>query len=220
MRVILYGDSMTEYLHRPPRMLAHHLHELSPEATFRFSNWAIGGTRAELILYRLRYEFWHGRERMLPLSQSQPNILVMESCAFNNANDRDEGLANFAHIWDEILLTCRQHVPNIRIITYLTISSSPTVPAEGANRLFFHALPEVFAYRHHWREIYQEAFVQWAANRGVEFVNVQAEVRRRETQGVPREHWISADGVHPNAEGVELISEHLARAIAGNGGKK
>ena len=72
MRIILYGDSMTEYLHRPPRMLADALHEVHPDVAYELSNWAIGGTRAELVLYRMLYEFWHGRERMLPLTQSQP----------------------------------------------------------------------------------------------------------------------------------------------------
>lgn len=220
MRVILYGDSMTEYLHRPPRVLADYLQQLQPETTYEISNWAVGGTRAELILYRLEYEFWHGRERMLPLAQSRPDILVIESCAFNNANDRESGLGNFTHIWNQIVATCRQHAPNARIITYLTISSSPNVPEDRANRLFYRSLPEVFANRHKWREIYQDAFVQWAISAGVEFVNVREQVRRHESSGVPRTHWISADGVHPNQAGVELISEWIAQSIASPGGKK
>ena len=218
MRIILYGDSMTEYLHRPPRMLVDALHDIQPDRAYEISNWAIGGTRAELVLYRLLYEFWHGRERMLPLTQSQPDIVVIESCAFNNANDREEGIGNFRQIWDQILATCREHAPNARMITYLTIGSSPMVPQERSNRLFFHALPEVFAYRHTWREKYQDAFEQWVKQTGVELVNVREEVKRQEALGVPREHWISADGVHPNAAGVELISRALARAIAGPGG--
>ena len=218
MRIILYGDSMTEYLHRPPRMLADALHELHPDQAYELSNWAIGGTRAELVLYRMLYEFWHGRERMLPLTQSQPDIVVIESCAFNNANDHEEGIENFRQIWDQILAACREHAPNARIITYLTIGSSPMVPEERSNRLFFHALPDVFACRHKWREIYQEVFAQWAKESGVELVNVREEVKRQESLGVPREHWISADGVHPNVAGVELISTRLAGAIAGPGG--
>ncbi|MGC8623816.1 MAG: SGNH/GDSL hydrolase family protein [Phycisphaerae bacterium] len=217
MRVILYGDSMTEYLHQPPRVLAEHLQQLQPSVSYEFFNWAIGGTRAELVLYRLMYEFWHGRARMLPLTQSRPDILVLESCAFNNANDREEGLSNFHHIWDQILAVCRRHAPQARIITYLTIAGCPIVPEEKANRLFFRAAPEVFTYRHKWREIYQQAFVQWVQDNGVEFVNVREEVLRRESQGVPRTHWISADGVHPNPEGVALISELIAHGVAAAG---
>jgi hypothetical protein len=218
MRIILYGDSMTEYLHRPPRMLADALRDLNPGLDYELSNWAIGGTRAELVLYRLLYEFWHGRERMLPLSQSQPDVLVIESCAFNNANDKHEGLDNFRHIWNQILAVCREQAPQARIVIYLTISSSPLVPEERANRLLFRALPEVFVNRHKWREIYQDVFEQWAGEVGVEIVNVREEVKRQEALGVPREHWISADGVHPNPAGVELISRWIARAIAGPGG--
>ncbi len=217
MRVILYGDSMTEYLHRPPRMLSEHLRQLQPHTVYDISNWAIGGTRAELVLYRLLYEFWHGRERMLPLTQSRPDILVIESCAFNNANDREEGISNFHFIWDHILEACRQHAPQARIITYLTIAGAPVVPQEKSNRLFFRSHPEIFSYRHKWREIYQQAFVEWALgqkDRGVEFVDVRAEVRRQEALGIERTHWISADGVHPNPAGVELISEWIARTIA------
>jgi lysophospholipase L1-like esterase len=218
MRVILYGDSMTEYLHQPPRMLTDALQVLHPGHVYEISNWAIGGTRAELVLYRMLYEFWHGRQRMLPLIQSQPDIVVIESCAFNNANDHEEGLANFRQIWDQILVACREHAPNARIITYLTIGSSPMVPEERSNRLFFHALPDVFALRHKWREIYQDAFEQWVTEAGVECVNVRNEVKRQEALGVSREHWISADGVHPNPAGVELISQKLATAIVGSEG--
>ncbi len=218
MRILLYGDSMTEYLHRPPRMLTEALQALQPDQAYEISNWAIGGTRAELVLYRLLYEFWHGRERMLPLTQSRPDILVIESCAFNNANDQQEGINNFKHIWDQIIKVCRDHAPQARLITYLTIGSSPTVPEERANRLFFHALPEIFELRHKWREIYQDAFEQWAAQAGIECVNVRKEVKRQEALGVPREHWISADGVHPNPNGVELISQKIAAAIVGSEG--
>ncbi len=219
MRMILYGDSMTEYLHHPPRVLAQHLCQRQPNRTYEFLNWAVGGTRAELILYRLLYEFWHGRQRMLPLTQSRPDILVLESCAFNNANDREEGLENFNQIWDQILAVCRLHAPQARIMTYLTIPSSPIVPEEKANRLFFRARPEVFAYRHQWREVYQQTFIQWVQRNGVECVNVRDEVLRREAQGVPRSHWISADGVHPNPEGIALISEMMARGVVETGGK-
>lgn len=218
MRILLYGDSMTEYLHRPPRMLTEALQALQPEKAYEISNWAIGGTRAELVLYRLLYEFWHGRERMLPLIQSRPDILVIESCAFNNANDQQEGIGNFKHIWEQILKVCREQAPQARLITYLTIGSSLAVPDERANRLFFHALPDVFALRHKWREIYQDAFEQWVAQAGVECVNVRKEVKRQESLDVPRGHWISADGVHPNAAGVELISQKLAAAIVGSEG--
>ena len=217
MRILLYGDSMTEYLHRPPRMLTDALQALQPEKAYEISNWAVGGTRAELVLYRLLYEFWHGRERMLPLTQSRPDVLVIEACAFNNANDQQDGINNFKHIWDQIIKACRERAPQARLITYLTIGSSPTVPDERANRLFFHALPEVFALRHKWREIYQDAFEQWATEAAVECVNVRNEVQRQEALGVPRQQWISTDGVHPNAAGVELISQKLAAAIVGSG---
>ena len=208
---------MTEYLHQPPRMLTDALEALHPGQVYEISNWAIGGTRAELVLYRLQYEFWHGRQRMLPLTQSRPDILVIEACAFNNANDQQDGITNFKHIWNQILDVCREQAPQARLITYLTIGSSPAVPEERANRLFFHALPEVFALRHKWREIYQDAFEQWVTQAGVEFVNVRKEVKRQETLGVPRQHWIAADGVHPNPAGVELISQKIAAAIVGSG---
>jgi hypothetical protein len=201
-------------------MLSEQLRSLRPDTEYNISNWAIGGTRAELVLYRLLYEFWHGRERMLPLTQSQPDILVIESCAFNNANDHDEGIENFRFIWDQILAACRQHAPRARIITYLSIASSPAVPEEKSNRLFFRSRPEVFACRHKWREIYRQAFIEWVhSTRGqaVEFVDVQAEVLRQEVLGIHRTHWISADGVHPNPAGVELISQWIARTIAGTG---
>ncbi len=214
LKLALYGDSMTEYLHTPPRILAALLQERRPDLTFDLLNYGVGATRAELVLYRLRYEFWHGRQRMLPLPVLQPDVVVLESCAFNNSNDQQAGIDNFARIWDEIYDTCRQLAPQARFIPVLTIPSSPQPPAEKANRLFFHAGPEIFANRHHWREIYQQRFIEWITDHGLPLVNVRRAVLDMESRGTPRMNWIAADGVHPNPAGVELISTAIADAVS------
>ncbi len=212
MRIAIYGDSMTEYLHRPPRALAEHLANLQPRVDAELFNYGIGATRAELVLYRLRYEYWHGRERMQPLPVLKPDILVLESCAFNNSNDQQAGLSNFTHIWDQILATCRELAPQAHVLLYLTIAPIAALPDERANRLFYGALPEIFALRHHWRSVYQQSFAQWAARQGVPLVDVREHVLNMAAH-TPLVHWVAADGVHPNAAGVDLISAQIAAAI-------
>ena len=214
MRIVLYGDSMTEYLHAPPRVLTEHLQRHDPGRSFEALNYGVGATRAELVLYRMLFEYWHGRQKMLPLSVLQPDVIVLESCAGNNGMDREDGLKNFTNIWDQIITACRAHAPAARIITHLSIASSPRVPEENANRLFFRAGPEIFAYRHHWRTVYQDVFAGWATRNGLEFVDVRSRVVEMEKTGTPRQNWIAADGVHPNAAGVDLISSMLSSAIA------
>jgi len=213
MRIVLYGDSMTEYLRAPPRVLTEQLQRRDPRRSFEAFNFGVGATRAELVLYRLLNEYWHGRQRMLPLSVLLPDVIVFESCAGNNGMDREDGLKNFSNIWDQIIAACRAHAPAAHIITHLSIASSPQVPDEKANRLFFRAQPEIFAYRHHWRTVYQEAFAKWALQNGLTFVDVRSHVLEMEKTGTPRQNWIAADGVHPNPTGVELISAMLADAI-------
>lgn len=212
MRIAIYGDSMTEYLHRPPRALAGHLAGWQPAVDAELFNYGVGATRAELVLYRLRYEFWHGRERMQPLPILAPDILVLESCAFNNSNDQQAGLNNFTHVWDQILATCRELAPQAHVLLYLTIAPVAEMPDERANRLFFGALPEIFALRHHWRGIYQQAFAQWANHRGLPLVDVRQHVLNKAAE-TPVKHWVAADGVHPNPAGVELISAQIAAGI-------
>ena len=212
MRIAIYGDSMTEFLHLPPQALAEHLASLQPQVDAELFNYGVGATRAELVLYRLRYEYWHGRQRMQPLPVLQPDILVLESCAFNNSNDQQAGLKNFTHIWDQILATCRELAPQARVLLYLTIPPIAAVPDERGNRLFFGALPEIFALRHHWRTIYQQAFAQWAAHQGLPLVDVRQHVFNMSAQ-TPINHWVAADGVHPNPTGVNLISAQIAAGI-------
>ncbi|NNM86835.1 MAG: SGNH/GDSL hydrolase family protein [Phycisphaerales bacterium] len=213
IRISLYGDSMTEYLHRPPRALAQALANEAPGREFELFNYGIGATRAELVLYRLRYEYWYGRERMAPLNILKPDVLVLESCAFNNSSDQQAGLDNFIRIWDEIIADCRELAPKALLLACLTIPSSPHKPDERANRLFYHAGAEIFALRHHWRVVYQQAFADWAVHRSLPLVDLRRKVHEYEAQGVPRSHWIAADGVHPNAMGVELISTQIAREV-------
>ena len=44
IRISLYGDSMTEYLHRPPRALAQALANEAPGREFELFNYGIGAT--------------------------------------------------------------------------------------------------------------------------------------------------------------------------------
>lgn len=219
MRIAVYGDSMTEYLHQPPRALAEHLARLQPPVDAQLFNYGVGATRAELVLYRLRYEYWHGRQRMQPLPVLLPDILVLESCAFNNSNDQEAGLRNFTHVWDQIIATCRELAPQAHVLLYLTIAPIAAVPDERANRLFFGALPEIFALRHHWRSVYQRTFAQWAARQGLPLVDVRQHVLDMHAQ-TPIQHWVAADGVHPNPTGVDLISARIAAAIGALPGLK
>lgn len=213
MRIALYGDSMTEYLHRPPRVLTGHLEQIQADRHFEVFNYGIGATRAELVLYRLRYEFWHGRERMQPLPVLKPDVLVLESCAFNNANDQEGGLDNFRRIWDQIISSAQELAPQARVLLCLTIPCIPDVPDERANRLFYQAGPEIFHLRCGWKTRYQETFAQWAQQIRLPFVDIRSEVLRLEAMGTSRKQWIAADGVHPNPAGVDFISARIAAAI-------
>ena len=213
MKIVFYGDSMTEYLHESLRVFHEHFDPENKQSDLELLNYGVGATRAELVLYRMLYEFWHGRRRMEPLAKLQPDVLVMESCAFNNSNDRIEGFDNFHFIWDEILEVCRKQAPRALPLFYITIPPDFIIPDEMANRLFFRSRPEVFAARYEWRQRYQDHFAAWGKSRGVDILDVRTEVLRREAQGLSRRELIHADGVHPNAAGVELISRALAVEI-------
>lgn len=213
MKLVFYGDSMTEYLHDSLRAFRGYFAPALPESAVELLNYGVGATRAEMILYRMLHEFWHGRKRMVPLSVLQPDVIILESCAFNNAADRTEGLANFNAIWDQIYDACRIYAPKALTIFYITIPSAPVIPDELANRLFFHSDPAIFSYRFEWRSRYQDQFAAWAAARGIELLDIRCDVVAMEAQGQPRTAWIHADGVHPNAAGVDLISRRLAEEV-------
>jgi|GEM_PF-3534714 len=213
MKIVFYGDSMTEYLHDSLRAFRQHFDPVGQRSDLELLNYGVGATRAELVLYRMLYEFWHGRKRMLPLATLQPDVIVMESCAFNNSTDREDGFINFEHIWDQIVSTCRQFAPRAATLIYITIPPDLIIPEEKANRLFFRSLPEIFAYRHHWRQVYQDRFAQWAQSRQIDILDIRRDVFAMERKGMLHRDLIHADGVHPNAAGVDLISRRLAEEI-------
>lgn len=213
MKIVFYGDSMTEYLHDSLRMFRQHFDPSDRQTDLELLNYGVGATRAELVLYRMLHEYWHGKKRMLPLNKFHPDVLVMESCAFNNSNDREEGFANFDGIWDEILSACRSLAPAALHLFYITIPPALIIPDEFGNRLFFHSRPEVFSYRYHWRRFYQQRFAEWGKSRGIDILDIRSEVEAMERDGFSRRELIHTDGVHPNAAGVDLISRRLAEEI-------
>ncbi len=214
MKIVFYGDSMTEYLHESLRAFRHHFDHQEQRTNLELLNYGVGATRAELVLYRLLHEFWHGRRRMVPIHKLQPDVLVLESCAFNNSNDREEGFANFDSIWDQIAAACRAYAPRGLVLFYITIPPDMIVPGEMANRLFFHSSSEIFAYRYRWRQEYQDRFAQWGRSRGVDILDIRRDVLDMEQKGIARGELIHTDGVHPNAAGVDLISRRLAEEIS------
>ncbi len=213
MKIVFYGDSMTEYLHDSLRAFRDHFDPNGSLKNLELLNYGVGATRAELVLYRLLHEFWHGRKRMLPLEKLQPDVLVLESCAFNNSIDREEGFENFDSIWDQIATACQRHAPNAVALFYITIPPDLIIPDEQANRLFFRSRPEIFSYRYHWREQYQERFAQWGESRGIDILDIRRDVTAMEKAGHSRRELIHADGVHPNPAGVDMISRRLAEEI-------
>lgn len=213
MKIVFYGDSMTEYLHDSLRAFREHFDPNGNAKNLELLNYGVGATRAELVLYRLLHEFWHGRKRMLPLEKLQPDVLVLESCAFNNSIDREDGFANFDLIWDQIATACQEHAPDAIALFYISIPPDLIVPDEQANRLFFHSKPEIFSYRYHWRQEYQERFAQWGKSRGINILDIRRDVLAIENMGRSRRELIHTDGVHPNPAGVDLISRRLAEEI-------
>ncbi len=213
MKIVFYGDSMTEYLHDSLRAFREHFDPHGSLKNLELLNYGVGATRAELVLYRLLHEFWHGRKRMLPLEKLRPDVLVMESCAFNNSIDREEGFENFYSIWDQIATACQQHAPAATTLYYITIPPDLIIPDEQANRLFFRSKPQIFSYRYHWREQYQEHFSRWGKSRGIDILDIRSDVLAMERTGRARREFIHADGVHPNPAGVDIISRRLAEEI-------
>ena len=48
MRIAVYGDSMTEYLHQPPRALAEHLARLQPPVDAQLFNYGVGAKSSNI----------------------------------------------------------------------------------------------------------------------------------------------------------------------------
>jgi hypothetical protein len=213
-KIACLGDSMTAFWGTEMSELSDSLKREFPEQPFELFNYGVSGTRAEYGIYRVTHDFPSpfGTGSQKCLSSVSPDLVVVESFAYNHRLDGKHRIDNYQNVLHRMFEVLRATTP-AQLVFLITI------PPDRDN--FLDHVPTYrdvsLELRQEWAgysEMYLEAAVQFAQNENVPYINVFEIVRDKVKSGVPISWFIDQnDHIHPSRYAYELIAEEIAGTI-------
>lgn len=204
------GDSMVETL-GPLEDLHNSLKSTFPAISIALLNWGQGATDMDSGLYRLTHTTKYLGKIYPALLSFKPDILVVESFAYNpwsaNQFDLDRQWLTIAKIID----TVKAKSPGTKIILAATIAPNPFTFGDGV--LNWGA--DLKWAKAQTIKSYLTNLVNFAASQG--FPLADAYHPSLSAQGIGDSRFINSyDHLHPSKEGAKLFSEKIVDAIKNN----
>ncbi len=135
--IAFLGDSMTDTLGADLRLVRDELMKVYPGASFTLLNYGVGGENIVSGLERVTRETTYLGAVRPPLISMAPDVIVIESFAYNpfifETGALEQHWLSLAYIVDAI----RANLPDTRIVIAATIAPNSTVFGDGAPRLAF-----------------------------------------------------------------------------------
>ncbi|MCL4338295.1 SGNH/GDSL hydrolase family protein [Patescibacteria group bacterium] len=209
--VALLGDSMTDTLGRNLPQLHNLLTATYPNYSFALLNYGQGSTDLESGLNRLTNYSTYLGTTYPPLLSFKPDILVIESFAYNHwsptQSDLDRQWLGYAKIAD----TVRQNSPSTKIIFAASISPNIDTFGDGTlnwpKNLKWNAAMTIKAYL--------QNMINFATSQ--HYPLADAYHTSMDTNGNGQEVYINqGDHIHPSSDGGLLYSKKIVETIQTN----
>lgn len=214
LKLACLGDSMTQFWGPDMPELKDALSRHYPDQVFELLNYGLSGTRSEYGIYRVTHDFPNpfkgGIQRCL--SSASPDIVVVESFAYNHRLDGKLWIPNYQDVLRRLIQTIRDTTP-AKLLFLVTIPPDTE-----------HFLDHVPTYkdvalglRREWghnSEMFLEAAVHFAKEEKLPLINVFERVKEQVAAGTPIRWFIDQnDHIHPSRYAYDLIAEEIALAI-------
>lgn len=210
--IALLGDSMTDTLGADLPHLRSLLANAYPDYTFALLNYGQGATDMESGLYRLTNSTKYLDKDYPPLLSYKPDILVVESFAYNHWSgekyDLDRQWLTIAKIAD----TVRENSPDTKIVLAATITPNKDIFGDGVLN-WPKALKEQSALI---IKAYLQNMVNFATSQRIPLADAYHPTLQRDGEGTAG-YISSYDHLHPSGDGAYLYSRKIVEAIKSNG---
>lgn len=210
--VALLGDSMTDTLGKDLKQLKGLLQEAYPDYTFILLNFGQGGTDMESGLKRLTDSTTYLGESYLPLLSYKPDILVVESFAYNHWSgekyDLDRQWLTIAKIID----TVREKSQKTKIVLASSIAPNKHFFGDGVLNWPKHLKEESSLII----KAYLQNMINYATSEGYPLADAYHPSLGADGEG-NMTFINSSDRLHPSSEGAYLYSLKIVEAIKNNG---
>ncbi len=218
IRIVATGDSMTQTAGEGCPALAAELAKEYPDKEFEIINQGVGGTRVGYGLWRLTNEYEYEKKKFPPLVSLAPDIVILESFAYNNATDgllNDEGITHFRDMHYKMVETIKTRT-EAEIIFVVTIAPDVNHFIENVP-CFYNTPKSILKAMAEARMHYLEEAINIAGELKLPLVNVYKATLDANKQGVPLMSFINPDDcIHPNQKGHELTARLIVETMRQN----
>ena len=215
IRIVATGDSMTQSAGDGYPALVAELAKEYPDKEFEIINQGVGGTRAGYGLWRMTNEYEGDKKKLPPLVSLNPDIVILESFAYNNATDgllNDEGLTHFRDMHCKMVNTIKEKT-GAKIIFVVTIAPDVNHFIENVP-CFYNTPKSILKSMAEARMRYLEEAIQIANDLDLPLVNVYATTLAAKNEGTPLSTFINPeDCIHPGPEGHKLTARLIGEVM-------
>ncbi|MDN4075988.1 SGNH/GDSL hydrolase family protein [Fictibacillus terranigra] len=208
------GDSMTAFWGPEMPQLREALSSAFTDQDFELHNYGVGNTRAEYGNYRITHEYPNpfGEGKQKSLSAVSPDLVVVESFAYNHRLDGQHHISNYQNILKQIVQTIKETTP-AKVLFLVTIPPDK-------NNFLNNVLPLkdiAVAIRREWAEYtdqYLHAAIDFAEKEELPFANVYQRVLNEIDRGTPIRWFIDQnDNIHPSRYAYLVKAGEIVNAI-------
>ena len=206
----LLGDSMIDTLSSD--IIQNSLKKLFPSLKFNIYNYGYGATNIESGLLRLTQKSTYLSEDYPPILDLKPDLIVVESFAYNNFGNSTTGLERQRLALEQVVNTIKTKSPGTQIILAATIAPDSLNFTNGIKNLRLTSLEKTE--KSNTIKLYLQNLINFAREFNLSLVDAY-HPSLKNGEGLS-ELISSSDHLHPSALGAEFFSDLLANTIQKN----
>lgn len=205
--IALLGDSMIDTM-GDLKNLELALGQYYPNVTFKLLNYGVGSTPIESGLKRLTQSFKNHDSDFPPLLLKNPDIVIVESFAYNHPPDTLEGTTAYKETLSQILRELKAH--GVEAVVLSTVGPNEETFALGAPGISWSR--EQRKIEAQAVEAYLTIAAEVAKTTNTPFVDAYHPSLDPSGQG--SQIFINPqDNIHPSQAGIELVSDLIAQKL-------
>ena len=207
--IVVLGDSMIDTLNSNIPSLEKALATHYPDKKFRIINYGVGASDIEYGLFRLQNDHQYQGKNYPSLLSLKPDLIVVESFAYNNFGNTSEGYNRHWLALGSITTTIKNELPNCQILLAATIAPNSSIFANGVTGVKYSPMEKIE--KTNTIKLYLQKLVNFANSQNFPLADAyHPSLINNEGN---RQFINTKDNIHPSSTGAEFFSTIVAKAI-------
>ncbi|HEX8923455.1 MAG TPA: SGNH/GDSL hydrolase family protein, partial [Patescibacteria group bacterium] len=184
-----------------------------PGRKFRILNYGVGGSTIDYALFRLSSSYQYLGKNIPPLLSTEPDIVVIESFAYNNFGNTQAGIDKQWLNLGAITTVIKNKLPRTKIVMAAAIAPNSITYANGVKDLHLTALDKIE--RVSTIDLYLQNLVNFATSQSYPLADAYHPSLTDGKNG--RKDLINTtDYIHPSELGNQFFCDIVAKSVFDN----